>query len=363
MEKNRVKNTSYLYFDSFNEWLSSFPPKWIEYIYHDSHYPIVKLKECVVIHQTYGLPGRNAVDEEYFLISPNNKILEYSSVYSKYKGIDGSFFHALVSRKINPWKSVDVALENNMPIYFHAAKPNYGHTILDCLPDILATSNYIIKNNGRIYTGVNPDKSLIDAISISERKLIDYCIPPEMHGWPTKGTWRSFKVKNLILPPHRSRTEKVDYLKKHFIPNIRDFQQAEGLERKKNICIQRATKGRISIDKLMEKDLDLLGFHKIDATQLSLKESFSYFSRAEKIIISFGAETANLIFSENALIYLLVDAKKMVEPLYLNALTDTVLSISNSRINIIPLESEGETINSSSLADSRLLLSSTDFLK
>ena len=235
-----VRNRSNKHFDSFNEWLSSFPSTWIEYIYCNSTYPVVKIKECLVIHQIYALPGRKTVDEEYFIISPNNKILEYNSIYSPYKGIEGSFVQSLVSSDINPWANVDVIIDNKEPCYFHAAKPNYGHAILDCLPDILAVGDYIIKNNGSIYTGFNPDKSLIDALQIVQKELIGYCVPPEIHGRPSDKSWRSYKVKNLILPPHRSRTEKVDYLK-YFIPKIELVQQTNPRMSKENIYIQRKT--------------------------------------------------------------------------------------------------------------------------
>ena len=67
-------------------------------------------------------------------------------------------------------------------------------TILDCLPDILAVGDYIIKNNGSIYTGFNPDKSLIDGTD-SQKELIGYCVPPEIHGRPSDKSWRSYKVK------------------------------------------------------------------------------------------------------------------------------------------------------------------------
>ena len=53
----------------------------------------------------------------------------------------------------------------------------------------------------------------------------------------------------------------------------------------------------------------------------------------------------------------------MLDPLYLNALTDTVISLSNSKLYIIPLESAGESIsNSGGLADSKLILSNLNFL-
>ena len=357
-----MKDLSYAYFDSFNEWLSSFPSAWIEHIHCDLTYPVVKLKECLVIHQTYGLPGRDAVDEEYFLVSPNNKILEYNLIYSKYKNVPGSFVSHLISEQINPWKNIDVVLDNSEPAYFHAAKPNYGHAILDCLPDILVVGNHIAKNNGRIYTGINPDNSLMEALQMIDKDLTGFCVTPQNHGIATQKTWRSFRVRNMILPPHRSRTEKVDYLKKYFIPRMRGNSKINSRADANSVFIQREKKARVKIDNSTETALKAKGFQKIDATQLSLQESFDIFSNAAKIIISFGAETANLIFSDNALIYLLVDAKKMTEPLYLNALTDTILSISNSRLSIIPLESDGEVISSSGLADSKLILSSLSFI-
>ena len=116
---------------------------------------------------------------------------------------------------------------------------------------------------------------------------------------------------------------------------------------------------RVYVPQSTEKDLNALGFHIVDATQLSITNLFLY-SLTNKIIVTFGAETANLIFTDHASVYLLVDSRKMIEPLYLNALTD-ILAISNSRLSIIPLESDGDT-NSSGLGDSKLTLPSVDFL-
>ena len=241
-------------FKSLESWLSTFPNSWItkentEHLSSD----LIIIKKCIIVHQKYGLAGRNVFDEEYLFISPTNEILDSSPIYRSRKVVEGTFLGQLLTDggMINPWKDFDAEIKSNGPLYFHAVKPNYGHMLLDFLPDLLSIHNHLIKNKGELFTGANPDYSVYEALDVVSKWLRNNMVDPNKH-LTTKKSYTIFLANNVIISPLRSRCERVSLLKNGFIPLIANFKENES---KKKVIINREQNPRLKIDKKDRKSV------------------------------------------------------------------------------------------------------------
>ena len=74
-------------FQPTSSWLETFPQGWVKPIFNSSTQVVsgYLLKQCLVVHQTYPLPGRNSIDEEFICLSPTNSILDNQPIYRRAK--------------------------------------------------------------------------------------------------------------------------------------------------------------------------------------------------------------------------------------------------------------------------------------
>jgi len=351
-----------IYLEIYN-WLQTFPDSWITYVENPltPYSPNFLLKYCIVIHQYYALPNRTVYDEEFILVSPTNNVLDSSPVYRKAKAIKGTYLYILKSNDPagNPWLTYGNELLSNEPKFFCACKPNYGHALLDFLPEYAALNKLIGELEGSFYIGSYPDGSINDLFFIlppkgsiiSSGKQINSKVP-----FP----YVVYLAKNVIVSSLRSRAEKVESISQSFTPALKlsDMNEKSG-----NIIVNRKDKPRISISSSVGQWLLENKFVYVDLVGRPLKDAVAIFSNAKNIILAMGAESSNLIFSdEDTVAHLLVNCEQLRSPYYMNAITDTVLPITRSSINIVPLQPLEGACRAGSMTDAALNFNTTDII-
>ena len=123
-------------------------------------------------------------------------------------------------------------------------------------------------------------------------------------------------------------------MRKHFLPFFNINSNNRHIDNHyPNIIIEREKNERVHIKDTALDVLKSQKFEKIDATQLTLQDSFRIFSNAKNIILPFKAETANLMFASNASVFLLVDRGRLTD-LFLSECYDRYYTFYN-RIKII----------------------------
>lgn len=345
------------FFLNTKDWLQSFPSSWITSIGISSLSYIFCIKKCIVVHQTYMLAGRTYLDEEFLLVSPSGHILDNSPIYRRAKFIPGSYLYDVANsaHRCSSWSAYDEELFNSSPKYFHAAKPNYGHVIIDFMPEFCALYKTFSSTNGFFFIGSNPDSILNESVrifdNVSSASLKTFPFPHNSSG----RSYRIYLASNVVLSPLNSRCDRVTELFNTFLPLIPPTPF--GYSSPKNILINRTQNSRIILGPDGQSWLSNSNYVNYDLTNMNLISTAWLISSATNIVIAVGAEISNLIFaSSTATSHVLLSQNSLSSPHYLNIITDTILPITNSTIYLHPLASEAQLNLSQGLADSRLIL-------
>ena len=348
------------YFSNFlntKDWLQTFPSSWTTRVEISSFSFAFCIKKCIVVHQTYLLGGRNYIDEEFLLVSPSGHILDNSPIYRRAKFIPSSYCYDFANSvcKISPWSAFDEELCDSSLKYFHAAKPNYGHVILDFMPEFCALYKTIKSSNGSFFVGSNPDPVLYESVRLLDNSSSS-CL--KTSPFPHKYSGRSYRIylaTNVILSPLNSRCDRITELFNTLLPAIPPIPSSHSVA--KNIFINRTANSRVLLGPEAQKWLLYSNYVTYDLTKMNLIYTAWLISSASNIVMALGAETSNLIFaSPMATSHILLSQHNLSSPHYLNIITDTIIPITNSNVFLHPLPSEAQDGQHQGMADSKIIL-------
>lgn len=343
-------------------WLETFPRTWITPVCLSS-FPIITgyiLKQCLIVHQVYPLPGRKAYDEEFLFISPTNCVLDNYPIYRKAKIIPGSFLELLRQQPTTnvPWSSPNTVLRDFPLISFIIAKSNYGHALLDFLPEAYSVAPDLIAQDGMIFVGADPNTTILQALSDSVPLLSPVL---RLNPLPdvTYSSFNIYKVSNLLITPFNSRADKVAIIQDKFRPRIQDLPPPTSST---NLLVNRKHNKRLIIDDLLQDELRDQGFSTVDLTTTNFNDTVSLLRSANRVLIPLGAECSNLVFANRyADIRVFVNSQSLSSPFYINAIADTILPITSSNLSICPLDPVNSVTSQMSMTDCPLLLKSGSF--
>lgn len=345
-------------FQPTSNWLDTFPQAWVKPL-KDRNSSVATsyiLKKCIVVHQIYPLPGRKAVDEEFLFISPTNAILDNQPIYRKAKIVPGSFLDHLQrsSTGNSAWANAQTIIKDKSVVAFIIAKSNYGHALLDFLPEAVSIIPHIVPMNGSIHLGSEPNSVVIRALS----EIMNYSDrSPHLASLkcPAQSSYHVYRVHNLLITALNSRAEKISILRDRFIPAIPSPpHRSDG---PKKILVNRAHNQRLLISATVRQELVNKGFTIVDLTKMSFFDTVWMMQSAEIVLLAVGAESSNLVFtSPSTNVFLYANSQQLSSPFYINAIADTILPISMSKISLCPLDPLSSCTDQFSMTDAPLVL-------
>ncbi len=318
------------------DWLATFPYSWVDNISTNKFLPIYTLKRCILIHKKYTSNKLDVLDEEFLFISPSLALLCTDSGFLGSKVSRGTFLKDELdcfTLEKDPWSNCNRIISGMNHKLFLSSKLDYGHVLLDYLPQILTATSNINLGQFELYTGCLDNSYAEEGLKLCAEgtniNIISKSIPPIHNNL----SYAIYEVKNLILPPCLTRLKKIHILKKYFLPRLENQLAIKKNEtmtiRSSKIFINREEDPLFHVLPNLKQLILKKGYRFIDFTKKSIFEAYCYIVNSEHVIVPLGAETANLIFAKNTIITILLDSSSMDDFDYLSSIYDSVLTLTN----------------------------------
>ena len=326
------------------------------------------VKGASVLYVTYLLPGRDAVDEEFIMLSPHGKVLSLDNFYSPYKRFLGSHF-CPVSRGYNlgkedleriPCQHIDGIIS------FAPSHPNWGHFLLDWIPHVIDIKN-IQKQLGAENIMTISGQSIgrfRDSIKFLDFRYLG--IHEAFNNGIEVNTCVVLKPEFLLMPLSPSRDEQISDIREYLAPYIKNVLARNFTEHKqlKGMLVNRAIKPRISTSRIDTSLIRTFQICTVDATRLNLEQTIIAFNRTKNVIIPLGAEVSNLIFCQrNIRSFVVVNNSIVTSAPMHKALVDTVYPLTTPHPEIILCPQHYDKDSEQAANDSLSLLDTDDILR
>jgi hypothetical protein len=194
-------------------------------------------------------------------------------------------------------------LEIDEPCIFIGSRPNYGHWFIDFLTKFYLIENFEHLRDVPMVFGKlkNFHMESLEILGVDQDKIIE--LPPfDVTGYTL------YRFNKVFIPSDIPYRAGKTFLYKRF---VKDISQEK---RKRRLYLSRKNDGerrRVYNEEEVSFWLEKLGFEIVIPDVLSIKDTVELFSQAEMIVSSFGAQTANMVFTDNCPLILLISSSLM----------------------------------------------------